>query len=85
MNERATAGRGRQLTAFFFVTDDLCLEDPINDDDRSDYPQPDPRTWTCTAVKHAGHIPQMCPHVEQALPGIGFILHKHKAWMKRWE
>lgn len=31
------------------------------------------------AVKHAGRIPQMCPHVEPALPGIGFILHKHKS------
>lgn len=30
-------------------------------------------------VKHAGSIPQMCPHVEPALPGIGFILHKHKS------
>lgn len=47
-------------------------------------------SWTpalgraCRAVKHAGSIPHMCPHGEPALPGIGFILHKHKATMRGW-
>lgn len=37
-----------------------------------------------TPALGAGTIPQMCPHVQPALPGIGFIVHKHKAWMREW-
>lgn len=31
------------------------------------------------AAKHGGSIPQMYPHAEPTLPGIGFILLKHKS------
>lgn len=68
----------------FIVIDNVWLEDHHgNDDDRSEYPQPDPCTWTCTACCEAcWSIPQMCPHVEPALPGIVYFLFcTNKGWM----